>query len=335
MMKIQELVSPDQALLIAIVIPCYNESESLEELILQLKDKFQADSLQRTCSYRFVLVDDGSTDTTWQQIQAHCNLPGSPISGIKLSRNFGHQKALLAGLEYAVSFCDYVITMDADLQHPIEAAKEMLEMAIKNNHNIVLGQRYKDQHSTLFKRSTSRLFYKLMNSIGAELTPDVSDFRVMDKQSASALVSHGDNIFFTRGIISLIGFNQAIYQYKVAKRFAGTSKYSLKKMLKFASEGITSLSISPLRLNFIVSLILFAICGLVLIYSIRSWLMGTVVSGWTSIIVSIYVLFGINFLLIGILGEYVGKIYFQSLKRPRYIIQKLENPWVSQSTDQQ
>ena len=213
--------------------------------------------------------------------------------------------------------------MDADLQHPIHTGLEMLDLAIAENFNIVLGERKVDAHSSVFKRSTSKSFYKLLNLLGAEIAPNVSDFRVMDQQSTAVLVDHGDATFFTRGIISLIGFKQAIYPYTVARRFAGESKYSIKKMLKFASEGILSLSIAPLRLTFIASVILFLICSVVLIYILKAFLVGDVVSGWTSIILSMYVLFGFNFLLIGILGEYIGKIYFQSLRRPRYIIQEI------------
>lgn len=308
---------------ISIVIPCFNESESIDELTQQLELGFSSSDKER--NYLFILVDDGSTDSTWLCIQKYCNETQSRGVGIKLSRNFGHQKALLAGLEYAVKCSDYILTMDADLQHPIKAGLNMLELAINQSYNIVLGERQKDPHSSIFKRSTSKSFYKVLNFLGAEIAPNVSDFRVMDKQSTAALIDHGDTMFFTRGIISLIGFKQAVYPYKVAKRFAGESKYSVKKMLKFASEGITSLSVAPLRFTFIASMIIFSICGAVLIYVLRSWLAGDVVSGWTSIILSLYILFGFNFMLIGILGEYVGKIYFQSLRRPRYLVQEITN----------
>lgn len=306
---------------ISIVIPCFNESESINELTKQLELGFPSTDKER--SYLFILVDDGSSDSTWASIQKYCKQEQSRGLGIKLSRNFGHQKALLAGLEYAIKYSDYILTMDADLQHPIKAGLKMLDIAINNGYNIVLGERQKDPHSSIFKRSTSKSFYKVLNFLGAEIAPNVSDFRVMDKQSTAALVDHGDTMFFTRGIISLIGFRQAIYPYKVAKRFAGKSKYSTKKMLKFASEGVTSLSVAPLRFTFIASMVIFAICGAVLVYVLRSWLVGDAVSGWTSIIFSLYILFGFNFLLIGILGEYVGKIYFQSLHRPRYVIQEI------------
>ena len=320
-MKASEYQLEEPVIKISVVIPCFNESESINELIKQLEIGFVRGDTQRR--YRFILVDDGSTDTTWACIEKYCRAKKSRGIGLKLSKNFGHQKALLAGLEYAVKSSDYILTMDADLQHPIHTGLEMLDLAIAENFNIVLGERKVDAHSSVFKRSTSKSFYKLLNLLGAEIAPNVSDFRVMDQQSTAVLVDHGDATFFTRGIISLIGFKQAIYPYTVARRFAGESKYSIKKMLKFASEGILSLSIAPLRLTFIASVILFLICSVVLIYIVKAFLVGDVVSGWTSIILSMYVLFGFNFLLIGILGEYIGKIYFQSLRRPRYIIQEI------------
>ena len=308
---------------ISIVIPCFNEAEAIIELTKQLENSFLSTDQHR--KYLFVLVDDGSMDCTWPRIKEFCHVKNSRVLGIKLSRNFGHQKALLAGLDYAVKFSDYILTMDADLQHPIHAGLAMLDLAISEKYNVVLGEREKDPHSSFFKRSTSKSFYKLLNFLGAEITPNVSDFRVMDRQSTVALVNHGDTMFFTRGIISLIGFKQTVFPYQVAKRFAGESKYSIKKMLKFASEGITSLSIAPLRLTFLASMIIFIICGASLVYTLSAWLSGNVVSGWTSIMLSLYLLFGFNFLLIGILGEYVGKIYFQSLRRPRYVIQEISD----------
>ena len=323
-MTVEPLIYPgkESTIAISIVIPCFNESESINELTKQLEDKFSSSDEHR--QYKFILVDDGSSDGTWASIERYCKSENSRGLGIKLSKNFGHQKALLAGLEYAVSFSDFILTMDADLQHPIETGLKMLNLAITEDYNIVLGERKNDTHSSIFKRSTSKSFYRFINFLGAEIAPNVSDFRVMDQQSTAALIDHGDAVFFTRGIISLIGFKQTTYPYTVAQRYAGQSKYSFKKMLKFASEGILSLSIAPLRVTFIASIILFAICIIVLAYILESFLTGNTVSGWTSIILSLYILFGFNFLLIGILGEYIGKIYFQSLRRPRYIIQKIE-----------
>ncbi|MDA7623048.1 glycosyltransferase family 2 protein [bacterium] len=307
---------------IAVVIPCFNESETIDELVKQLEEIFEDGDPTR--SYKFLLVDDGSSDNTWGKI-LRISLQNSRVSGLRLSRNFGHQKALLAGLEYSLEFGDFIISMDADLQHPVSIAMEMLNQAMHHNYNIVLGKRIEDKHSSAFKRATSKLFYRVLNYLGAEIAPDVSDFRVMDKQAVSALVRHGDHTLFTRGIVSLIGFNQGIYPYRVAERFAGSSKYTKRKMFKFASEGIISLSVAPLRLTFVLSIFLLLICLIVLIYIITSWAMGSTVPGWTSISLSIYALFSINFLLIGLQGEYLGKTYFQTLRRPRYIIQEISN----------
>lgn len=307
---------------VAVIVPCYNESESINELIKQLEETFG--SHDPTRSYKFLLIDDGSNDNTWETIVSS-SLKNSRISGLRLSRNFGHQKALLAGLEYSLKFGDFIVSMDADLQHPVHIAMEMLNQAINNNYNIVLGKRIQDKHSSAFKRSTSKNFYRILNFLGAEIAPDVSDFRVMDKQAVSALVRHGDNTLFTRGIISLIGFNQLIYPYRTAERFAGSSKYTKRKMFKFASEGIVSLSVAPLRLTFVLSIFLLLACLVVLLYIIVSWRMGLTVPGWTSLLLSIYALFSVNFLLIGLQGEYLGKTYFQTLGRPRYIIQEISN----------
>lgn len=174
-------------------------------------------------------------------------------------------------------------------------------------------------------REQHQSFFPCFKFFRRRNAPDVSDFRVMDKQAVSALVRHRDHTLFTRGIVSLIGFNQGIYPYRVAERFAGSSKYTKRKIFKFASEGIISLSVAPLRLTFVLSIILLLICLIVLIYSITSWAMGSTVPGWTSISLSIYALFSINFLLIGLQGEYLGKTYFQTLSRPRYIIQEISN----------
>jgi len=305
---------------ITFVIPCFNEGTTLTEIAKQLNNTFI--DVNGSQLFKFLFIDDGSSDDTWNIIE-ELKKHNQRIAGIRLSRNFGHQKALLAGLEYATRFSTYILSMDCDLQHPVSAAKELVELATTQGYDIVSGQRLKDEQNSLFKRSTSRLFYKTLNLMGAEIAPNVSDFRIMSQRAAQALISHGDAAFFTRGVISLIGFKQAVIPYRQAARFAGSTKYSTRKMLRLASEGITSLSIAPLRLTFAISVILILACIAMLIRITIVWLAGEAVEGWASILFSIYALFGINFLLIGLQGEYVGKTYFQTLKRPRYIVQEI------------
>jgi glycosyltransferase involved in cell wall biosynthesis len=223
-------------------------------------------------------------------------------------------------MEYSVRFADYIMTMDGDLQHPPSVAKEMFEMAIRGNLDIISAQRSYLYEKSWLKSVSSNFFYKVVNMMGTEITPNASDFRIVSKKAAIAIVSHGDVAFFPRGIASLIGFDQAIVPYNVGQRYAGTSKYTLPKMLRLASEGISTLSVAPLRAAFIVSLGLLVLCMSMVIYIAVIWLHGSAIPGWASIAVPLYALFGINFLILGLIGEYLGKAYIQTLGRPRYII---------------
>lgn len=308
---------PPLPIRLALVIPCYNEEGSIQALLQEILKFFPNDEKSFVCE--IIFIDDGSSDGTWDLInRAACR--SSRISALRFSRNFGHQKALLAGMEYSVRFADYIMTMDGDLQHPPSVAKEMFEMAIRGNLDIISAQRSYLYEKSWLKSVSSNFFYKVVNMMGTEITPNASDFRIVSKKAAIAIVSHGDVAFFPRGIASLIGFDQAIVPYNVGQRYAGTSKYTLPKMLRLASEGISALSVAPLRAAFIVSLGLLVLCMSMVIYIAVIWLHGSAIPGWASIAVPLYALFGINFLILGLIGEYLGKTYIQTLGRPRYII---------------
>lgn len=302
---------------IALVIPCYNEEGSIEALLEEICRCFKSDTNLPNCD--IVLIDDGSKDGTWNAIKS-ATKRFNQVSALRLSRNFGHQKALLAGLEFSVQFADYIVTMDGDLQHPPSIAKQMVEKGIRDNLDIISAQRSSVAEVSWFKDLSSRAFYHVLRAIGVEITPNASDFRLLSKKAATAMIDHGDVAFFPRGIVSLIGFEQAIIPYQVGKRYAGTSKYTLFKMLKLASEGISALSVAPLRVAFGISVCLLALCIGMATYIVAVWLQGSAVPGWASIALPLYALFGINFLILGLLGEYIGKAYIQTLGRPRYIL---------------
>ena len=306
---------------LTIVLPCYNEKDTVLKTIFELNKNLNP--LLDDYKLFYLFVDDGSIDDTWDIIASQSKLSDF-IFGIRLSTNFGHQIALLAGIENALEFSDYILTMDADLQHPPEIARRMCELIRNEEIDIINAQQapIHNNNISLFKQVSSRYFYKFLKLIGVTIQPRVGDFRLMSAKAAAALVSHHDLEFFARGIIARLGFKQKTIQYYAGKRIAGKSKYSLRKMFKLALSGITSTSIIPLRVTFILSIILFLICIIMVIAAIASWINNQVVPGWTSLIISIYFLFGINFMILGILGEYMGKNYRQSLGRPRYIIQE-------------
>jgi len=303
---------------IAIVIPCFNEAGNIPLVNQALNSLFE---MQSEFYVTILFVDDGSVDDTWPQIASACSQNRLKTAGLRLSRNFGHQKALLAGIESAVLHATHILTMDADLQHPVQTSMQLINKALGDSNDIVIAQRRPGSKETIFKKTTSRVFYSFLNYIGAEITPNASDFRIMSSRAAKALISHQEAAFFQRGLVSSIGFKQSVVFYDQQKRVCGKSKYSLTKMIRLASDAITSLSVAPLRLAFIASLLSFIACILMSVFILTSWLSGDVVQGWASILFTIYILFALNFLLLGLLGEYLGKTYKQTLQRPRYIVQ--------------
>ncbi|MDD3665051.1 MAG: glycosyltransferase family 2 protein [Bacteroidales bacterium] len=303
-----------------ITVPCYNEEEVLNETASRLIDKLTTliNTNKISMNSRILFVDDGSKDRTWNMInQLHST--NSLIGGLKLSRNRGHQNALLAGLMEALKHADMVISMDADLQDDIDAVDAMLEQYYQGN-DIVYGVRSSREKDTFFKKFTAESFYRIMLKMGVELVFNHADYRLMSKRALEGLMEYEEVNLFLRGIIPQIGYKSAVVQYERNERFAGESKYPVRKMLSFAMDGITSFSVKPMRLIVNIGAAMLLISIIALIYAILSKLQGSTVSGWTSTIVSIWFIGGIQILCLGIIGEYIGKIYSESKKRPRYII---------------
>ena len=304
------------------VIPCYNEEEVLPETARRLQEKMHAliKSGRISPDSKVVFVNDGSGDRTWEIIR-NLHERDSLFSGVNLSRNRGHQNALLAGLMTVHPYCDMVISMDADLQDDINACDEMVEKYYKGA-DIVYSVRSARKTDTWFKRTTAECFYSLMKRMGTNMIPDHADFRLMSRRALDGLSGLGEVNLCLRGIVPMIGYPSDVVYYKRAERFAGTSKYPLKKMLSFAIEGITSLSIEPLRLISQLGIAVFLVSIAILIYSLIRYAIGATVPGWTFLAISIWAIGGLILLALGVMGEYIGKIYLETKARPRYIIRE-------------
>lgn len=308
-----------------IVIPCYNEEEVLHETKSQLLKKYNQllNENKITPNSRIVFVDDGSKDKTWsmiEEIHKECAI----FSGVKLSRNRGHQNALLAGLSTVAGLADAYISMDADLQDDINAIDGFLEEFGKGNE-VVYGVRSARKKDTFFKRFTAEFFYKMMNKLGAEVVFNHADYRLLSERALQGLLEFKEVNLFLRGIVPMVGYKSSNVYYERNERFAGESKYPLKKMIAFATQGITSLSIKPIRMIISVGFFTFIISIAMLIYSLIRHLTGNTISGWTSTIISIWALGGLQLLAIGVIGEYIGKIYLETKERPRFIIDQFIN----------
>lgn len=305
-----------------LVIPCYNEEEVLPETSKQLTAKFGAMIERGLISQdsKIVFVNDGSKDHTWQLIrQYHEENP--MIQGINLSRNKGHQNALLAGLMTVKEYCDMAISMDADLQDDVDAIDQFVEKYY-DGCEVVYGVRSERKTDSLFKRASAQGFYKLMLHMGVEIVYNHADYRLMSRRALDEMEGFKEVNLFLRGIVPLIGFQSGVVTYERHERFAGESKYPLKKMLNFAFDGITSFSVKPIRMVTTLGIIIFAISILMLIYFLITWCIGWTVPGWTSIVVSVWAIGGLQLLAIGIIGEYIGKIYMETKARPKFIVQK-------------
>ena len=303
-----------------IVIPCYNEEEVLEETTKQLKVKMTQLIKDKKIDQksRVMYVNDGSKDKTWNLIEKISNKE-ELFTGICLSRNRGHQNALLAGLMTAKNYADIIISMDADLQDDINAIDEMIEKYQQGN-DIVYGVRSSRKKDSWFKRFTAEGFYKFMSKMGVDIIFNHADYRLTSKRILDYLENYKEVNLFLRGIFPLIGFSYDIVYYERNERFAGESKYPLKKMLAFAWDGITSFSIKPIKLVLNLGIIIFAISIIILLYCLMVKLFGYTVDGWTFIMCSIWIVAGLEMLALGIIGEYIGKIYSETKARPRFII---------------
>ena len=310
---------------IYLVIPCYNEEEVLFETSKRLKEKFNYLIDRKVISEksRIAFVDDGSKDNTWSIIE-RLNKEDNIFSGIKLSRNRGHQNALLAGLMTVKDHCDAVISLDADLQDDINVIDKFIEKFYEGC-DVVYGVRSERKTDTIFKRTTAQAFYKMMKTLGVDIVYNHADYRLMSKRALDALADFKEVNLFLRGIVPLIGYKSDIVLYERNERFAGESKYPLKKMLSFAFEGITSFSVKPIRLILTVGIIMFISSLIALLYFLVLWAIGRTVQGWTTVVASIWMLGGIQLLCLGIIGEYIGKIYIESKARPKFIIDKFIN----------
>lgn len=303
-----------------IVIPCYNEEEVLDKTKTELKKKMNTliQNKKIDKQSKVIFVNDGSKDKTWDLIQQFYQ--GDKLfGGINLSRNRGHQNALLAGLLTVKDDADIVISMDADLQDDIDAIDLMIEKR-KEGADVVYGVRKSRKKDSFFKRTTAQGFYRVMKMLGVDVIYNHADYRLTSRRVLDSLKDYREVNLFLRGIFPLIGFKSDIVYYERKERFAGKSKYPLKKMLNFAWDGITSFSVKPIRLVLNVGVVILILSLLMILYSVIQKVLGNTVDGWTFIVCSLWLLGGIQMLSLGIIGEYIGKIYSETKARPRYLV---------------
>ncbi len=306
-----------------LVVPCYNEEEVLPETSKRLY-KIMTDMVINgliSPESKIAFVNDGSKDKTWELIEKyHTGL--DMFVGINLSRNKGHQNALLAGLTVAKEHADMVITLDADLQDDIEVIPQFVQKYYDGN-DIVYGVRNNRDTDTAFKRSTAQGFYKFMKFLGVDIVNNHADYRLMSQRAIRSLLEYNEVNVFLRGIIPTIGYKSDIVEYSRKERFSGESKYPLKKMLSFAFDGITSFSVKPLRISLLLGALSFIVSLIILVYCVVQFFLGNTVSGWASLSVSVWALGGIQLLMLGIVGEYIGKIYLETKHRPKFFIDNI------------
>lgn len=307
------------------VLPCYNEEECLKDTFGTLSKKINTLIKKEIISKnsRIVFVDDGSKDSTWAIID-ELSAKDQLVLGVKLAHNVGHQNALLAGLIYAHDKSDATISMDADLQDDISVIDGFLEK-FSEGCEVVYGVRDNRDTDSFFKRNTAQVFYKIMRSLGVNVVYNSADCRLMSRRAVECLADYTEVNLFLRGIVPLIGLKNDIVTYKRNKRTAGESKYPLKKMMNFACDGVTSFSIKPIRLVFSFGMITLFLSIAIMIYSLIVWALGNTVSGWTFTICSIWLVAGIQMVSLGLIGEYIGKIYAETKRRPRFVIECTTN----------
>lgn len=298
---------------ISIVVPCYNESESIREFYRVITDV-----LQTHFQYELILVNDGSKDDTLQIVK-ELAAADACVKYISFSRNFGHQNAVKAGLDFAKG--DAVVSLDADLQHPPRMIPQLVQKWLEG-FEVVYTIRQEHETIGAVKKYTSKLFYSVSNRLSeTQVEPGAADFRLLDRKVVDALKQMPENSLFLRGLISWVGFKQTAIQYKADERFAGQSKYTLKKMLKFASTGITSFSTKPLKISIYLGLTFATLAFLFVIYALVIYFFtDETIKGWASIVVGIMFFSGINLVMLGIIGEYLGKMFIENKRRPNYIV---------------
>ena len=304
-----------------LVIPCYNEEEVLPETTKRLTEKLHGMVREQVvhADSRILYVDDGSRDKTWALIEEYsAAIPH--VDGVKLAHNRGHQNALLAGLMTAMPLCDCAISMDADLQDDTDAVDRFVEK-YKEGCDVVYGVRNNRDTDTFFKRTTAEGFYKFMKLLGVDVVFNHADYRLMSRRALEGLSEYKEVNLFLRGIVPLIGFKSDYVYYDRAERFAGESKYPLKKMISFALDGISSFSVKPLKLISNLGILISVLSVFGLLYALISHLCGVTVAGWTAIVCSIWLLGGLQMLCLGVVGGYIGKIYSEVKQRPRFLIE--------------
>ena len=304
-----------------IVIPCYNEEEVLHETnrqLTELVDSMIKENLLTECDILY--VDDGSNDKTWSVIE-ELKTRSPYVHGLKLSHNVGHQNALWAGLEQSVGKCDAVVSIDADLQHDIHKIQDMV-LSYQDGYEVVYGIRNSRSTDSKFKKRTALSFYKLMQKMGVDLIPNHADFRLLGKNALQALLEFPERNLFLRGMVRLLGFKETYVYFDCNERYAGKSKYSSRKMFAFAIDGITSFSVQPLRIITLIGLICLGVSIAEMIYILVAYFQGRTIQGWASLLFSVWFLGGLLLFSIGVVGEYIGKIYKEVKRRPRYIIEK-------------
>lgn len=308
--------------ILTIVVPCYNEQEVLPETVKELGgvlEKLIKDGKVSSQS-KILFVNDGSKDKTWELISKYTK-EYEYVTGIKFSRNYGHQNALLAGMSVAVKYSDMIITIDADLQDDIYAIPKMIEK-YNESYDVVYGVRNSRETDTFFKRRTALAFYGLMGKLGVNLIPDSADYRLLSKRATESLLAFKERNLFLRGMVPLVGYDSAKVYYARKERFAGKSKYPLSKMLHFALDGITSFSIAPIHLILYLGMLTVIFSIMMMIYTLVEKINGHIVSGWASLMISIWFLGGVQLISISIIGEYIGKIFSEVKHRPRFNIEE-------------
>ena len=308
--------------ILTIVVPCYNEQEVLPETVKELGgvlEKLIKDGKVSSQS-KILFVNDGSKDKTWELISKYTK-EYEYVTGIKFSRNYGHQNALLAGMSVAVKYSDMIITIDADLQDDIYAIPKMVEK-YNEGYDVVYGVRNSRETDTFFKRRTALAFYGLMGKLGVNLIPDSADYRLLSKRATESLLAFKERNLFLRGMVPLVGYDSAKVYYARKERFAGKSKYPLSKMLHFALDGITSFSIAPIHLILYLGMLTVIFSVIMMIYTLVEKINGHIVSGWASLMISIWFLGGVQLISISIIGEYIGKIFSEVKHRPRFNIEE-------------
>lgn len=307
--------------ILTIVIPCYNEEEVLPETTKELgqilnnliaKKKIASNS-------KILFVNDGSKDNTWEIISGYSKKLDY-VTGIKFTRNYGHQNALLAGMSLAVKYSDMIITIDADLQDDVNAIYKMVDKFIEG-YDVVYGVRNSRDTDSFFKKHTALMYYSLMKKMGVNLVPDSADYRLLSKRATEALLNYKERNLFLRGMVPLVGYKSTKVYYPRKERYAGTSKYPLKKMIHFALDGITSFSIAPIHLIMTMGIVVMLISIILMIYTIIEKIQGHIVPGWSSLMISIWFLGGVQLISVSVIGEYIGKVFTEVKHRPRFNIE--------------